>query len=100
MAAGAACYQRGDWFEAHERWETVWRKSRGDDRRVIQALIQVAAALLHLEAERPRPATTLLRKALAKLEGAPAELDGVDVAAVTRRAREALAAVAGGSALR
>lgn len=90
MAAGAACYQRGEWFEAHERWEDAWRESTGADRRVIQALIQVAAALLHLEEGRPRPAATLLRRALAKLDDAPPELDGVDVAAITRRARDAL----------
>jgi len=84
MAEGRAAFNRGDFFLAHELWEDVWRSCVGPDRTWIQALIQIAAGLLHLAEGRRVPAEALLVRALDKLGDAPSSLDGIDIAAARR----------------
>jgi len=67
LAPGRAAFNRGDFFAAHELWETVWRELAGDDHAVVQGLIQVAAGLHHAQRGRPRPAARLLARGASKL---------------------------------
>ena len=39
---GIALFQRGEFFEAHEVWEELWKLEVGADRIFIQGLIQAA----------------------------------------------------------
>ena len=96
MAAGRDAFNRGDFYEAHELWEEVWNVIDDPERRWVQGLIQVATGLHKLERGRDDVCATLLRKALGKLAGAPALLDGVGVAAAQRGAERVLEGVAGG----
>jgi uncharacterized protein len=45
--AGILFFNRQDYFEAHEVWESLWMESAGPERRFYQALIQAAVALYH-----------------------------------------------------
>src|SRR5437588_10779939 len=45
--AGIVLFNRGDFFEAHEVWESLWMETCGEDKRFFQALIQAAVGLLH-----------------------------------------------------
>jgi uncharacterized protein len=45
--AGILFFNRGDYFEAHEVWEDVWRDCSSEDRRFYQGLIQAAVAIYH-----------------------------------------------------
>ena len=69
LEAGRAAFNRGDYFHAHELWETLWLQLDGAERTGVQGLIQLAAGLHHLRHRRARPAIGLLEKGLAKLEG-------------------------------
>ncbi len=42
---GRALFNAGRYFEAHEVWEEVWLRERGEGRLLLQGLIQIAAAL-------------------------------------------------------
>jgi predicted metal-dependent hydrolase len=44
---GAACFNRGDYFAAHEAWEALWHASPQPARRFYQGLIQATVALHH-----------------------------------------------------
>ena len=45
---GIEHFNRGEFFEAHDVWEELWREMKGDDARVFyQGLIQAAVALHH-----------------------------------------------------
>jgi hypothetical protein len=71
--AGARLFDAGAFWEAHEAWEARWR---GDidaaERRLLQALIQIAAAFHKLLImESPESAIRLLAKGLAKLDEQP-----------------------------
>jgi predicted metal-dependent hydrolase len=45
--AGIVCFNRGDYFDAHEVWEELWMDCPAADRRFVQALIQAAVSLYH-----------------------------------------------------
>src|SRR6266404_7370062 len=45
--AGIVLFNRGDFFEAHEVWESLWMDTAGEEKRFYQALIQAAVGLLH-----------------------------------------------------
>jgi predicted metal-dependent hydrolase len=73
MEPGRRAFDRGQFFEAHELWEEVWRELEGEPRRLVQGLIQIAAGLHHRRRGRERPAARLVTKGLEKLGGgAPA----------------------------
>jgi predicted metal-dependent hydrolase len=79
MRDGQRAFNDGDFFAAHEHWEAVWLTALAPERRWIQGLIQVATGLHKLQGGRAEICRGLLHKALAKLEDAPAQLDGLDV---------------------
>ena len=45
--AGIACFNRGEYFDAHEVWEDLWMDCPSADRRFFQSLIQAAVSLYH-----------------------------------------------------
>ena len=60
-------FRAGRFFEAHEEWETLWAESAGDTKVFLQALIQIAAACVHLTRGNAAPGARLLRLADEKL---------------------------------
>jgi hypothetical protein len=42
-----ALFNRGEFFAAHEAFEDLWRVAAGDDKKLLQAITQVAVALHH-----------------------------------------------------
>ena len=44
---GVALFNAGEYFDAHEVWEDLWRDCPAADRRFYQSLIQAAVALYH-----------------------------------------------------
>ncbi len=77
FATGARLFDAGAFWEAHEAWEERWRvESDAAERRFLQGLIQVAAAMHKLHVmQSPEPALRLFVKALSKLDVWPAEID-------------------------
>ena len=79
LAEGLGCYRREEFFLAHEHWEAVWLGAEEPEKTFLQALIQVTAAFHHLQRGNEVGTRSLLRAALRRLEGYPAEFGGVDV---------------------
>ena len=59
--AGIVLFNRGDFFEAHEVWESLWMETFTEDKRFFQALIQAAVGLLHFCNGNVRGAAKLYR---------------------------------------
>src|SRR5947208_1234704 len=59
--AGIVLFNRGDFFEAHEVWESLWMDTSGEEKRFFQALIQAAVGLLHFCNGNTRGAVKLYR---------------------------------------
>jgi uncharacterized protein len=45
--AGIVLFNRGEFFEAHEVWESLWMETPAPERRFYQGLIQAAVGLCH-----------------------------------------------------
>jgi uncharacterized protein len=71
LAKGLACYERGEFFIAHEHWEEVWLALEEPQKSFLQALIQVTAAFHHLNRGNPAGAVSLLRRASQRLAPYP-----------------------------
>lgn len=94
LARGRALFNAGAHFAAHEAWEERWRESTdSDERRLLQGLIQVAAAhhKLHVQGK-PESAARLLARGLAKLDACDAAAGGLALAAFCAATRAWFAA--------
>ena len=78
---GVALFNQQKYFEAHEVWESVWMHSQGELRLFYQALIQAAAALLHLRNGNRIGAENLLRLSKEKFAHVGVTLLGLNVQA-------------------
>jgi predicted metal-dependent hydrolase len=59
--AGILFFNRQDFFEAHEVWESLWQDCCGPERRFYQGLIQAAVGLHHFANGNLRGAAKLYR---------------------------------------
>jgi predicted metal-dependent hydrolase len=77
FARGARHFDRGEFFEAHEVWEELWKVATDPtERTFLQGLIQVAAAFHKLLVMKSAEAASrLLAKGLAKLDASAAEVE-------------------------
>jgi uncharacterized protein len=74
---GIELFNAGRFFDCHEVWEEVWKRSSGAEKLFYQGMIQAAVAILHAERGNPRGARSTWDKARAKLEQLPAEHMGI-----------------------
>jgi hypothetical protein len=63
---GIELFNSGYYWEAHEKWEDVWRDQSGDVRTFIQAFVQMAAAYSFVALSRPGAAGYLFEKTIEK----------------------------------
>jgi uncharacterized protein len=94
LAEGLQCYRAGQFFEAHEHWETVWLKVAEPDKTFLQGLIQMTAAFHHWQRGNPAGTASLLRQALQKLERFEDEAGQATVAPLCADIRKWLEGVA------
>lgn len=92
IQAGAALFDAGRWYEAHEAWEEHWLAASGHERLFLQGLIQLAGALHKgLRMGHPTGMQALAHQAaqkLAHVSGRHPALGGLDVAGAARLANE------------
>jgi uncharacterized protein len=80
LRRGAALFDEGRFWEAHEAWEEAWLEEDGDVRLFLQGLIQVAAGYHKATVQlQPNGCVKLLRSGLDKLEPLPPEFLGVSL---------------------
>ena len=85
-------FNRREFFEAHEVLEHIWLKDRhGPNGSFYKGLIQLAGAFVHLQKNRPQPAASLFKLALANLEKYPATHEQLNLQSTTGLIRQWLA---------
>lgn len=90
LAEGLRRYDAGEFFEAHEAWESQWLASQEPDKTFLQGLIQVTAAFHHFQRNNRLGTTRLLQAALRRLEPYPACFGGISVILLCDDIRERL----------
>jgi Domain of unknown function (DUF309) len=73
-------FNRGAYFECHDRLEDLWSGLRGPARDFFQGLIQIAVGLYHLGNENLAGAESMFTRALRRLEPYPDTYYGFDLA--------------------
>lgn len=74
------CFNRGEYYEAHDVLEQLWLVTPGENHRFFKGLIQIAGAFVHLrkqylrpdhpkDGQRLRPAVRLFRLGASNIEG-------------------------------
>lgn len=90
-------FNAGEWYACHDRFEELWHETAGPLRPVLQGILQLAVAQLHLERGNLRGATILTGEGLGRLGPAGAHRLGLDLDALRRQARQWLEALHGES---
>jgi predicted metal-dependent hydrolase len=89
--AGVGHFNRGEYFDAHEVWEDLWRDCGPADRLFYQSLIQAAVALYHWGRDNRVGADRLLASGRAKMAGYRPTHRGLDVDDFWRQVEAVLA---------
>ncbi len=77
------CFNRQQYFEAHEVLEALWRPQRqGVNAQFYKGLIQLAGAFVHLQKNRLGPAAALFALARGNLRAFPKDHAGLEVSGV------------------
>ena len=69
---GLALFNAGEFYECHEVLEELWQQATGHERQLLHALIQTAAALLHVQRGNLKGALSVQQRASTKLSQLPA----------------------------
>lgn len=93
---GIRLFNAGEFYDAHEVWEDVWRESHGIEKTFLQGLIQAAVALHHQSTGNLVGACSLVERARRNLAGCPAEFEGIVVRELIAELGEWRAAVVRG----
>lgn len=72
-------FNAGQWYACHDVLEELWHETLGPDRTVLQGILQIAVAHLHLERGNQRGATMLLGEGVGRLARSGSEALGLDL---------------------
>jgi predicted metal-dependent hydrolase len=97
LAEGLRLYQAGEFFAAHEAWESIWLGAQEPEKMFLQGLIQVTAAFHHLQRKNPQGTARLLLAALGRLERYPSNFGSISVPLLCSDIREWLQALEAGA---
>jgi predicted metal-dependent hydrolase len=97
FAQAERLHNEGEYYEAHEAWESIWIDEQNDEWRLfVQGLIQVTSAFHKLFVQRePGGGSRLLLRGLEKLEKYPPDYLGVALGPFRDGARAGAEAMAG-----
>ncbi len=98
LADGLRLYEAGEFFTAHEAWESVWLRSPEPEKTFLQGLIQVTAAFHHLQRNNRLGTMLLLQAALRRLDRYPQDFGGISVTVACDDVRECLRRLDAGEA--
>jgi predicted metal-dependent hydrolase len=61
-------FNNHEWYEAHDAFEAIWNTVDGDERQVIQGILQVSVSQFHLSKGNLNGATILLGEGLGRIK--------------------------------
>ena len=67
------------WYEAHDAFEEIWNTLDGDERQVIQGILQVSVSQFHLSKGNLNGATILLGEGLGRIKNRSSINLGIDL---------------------
>ena len=86
-------FNSGDWYACHDGFEARWHETAGPMRPVLQGILQIAVAELHLERGNCRGATILMGEGLGRLKACPPNALEIDLVALINLSMQRLLAL-------
>ncbi|MBI5355475.1 MAG: DUF309 domain-containing protein [Candidatus Aenigmarchaeota archaeon] len=87
---GKKLFAEQRYWEAHEALECAWRKSEGDEKEILHAIILISAALVHSQKDENEVCFSILTRALEKLEGKTGSYHGIETEELYERVERAV----------
>ncbi len=78
------------YWECHETLESIWRPSVGEEKRLIQGIILICAALVHVQRDEREVALDIYKRALPQLEWNAKTYHGIDVPRLRKNVESSL----------
>ena len=76
---GMKLFNSCQWYKSHDVFEEIWHETGGPDRQLLQGILQVAVAQVHLENSNINGATILYGEALGRLKRYQLSNLGLDI---------------------
>ncbi len=76
---GMKLFNSCQWYKSHDVFEEIWHETGGPERQLLQGILQVAVAQVHLENSNINGATILYGEALGRLKKYQLADSGLDV---------------------
>ena len=76
---GMKLFNSCQWYKSHDVFEEIWHETGGPERQLIQGILQVAVAQVHLENSNLNGATILYGEALGRLKKFQVANFGLDI---------------------
>jgi len=99
LERGVLLFNSGQYYEAHEVWEDLWRPTTGPLKTCYQGLIQAAVGMHHLFDLNEVGAASQLQKSIRNLEAGGAAAGDLDIAGFIEQLRGILLEMHSGVAL-
>ena len=77
-------FNNHQWYEAHDAFEEIWNSVDGDERQVIQGILQVSVSQFHLSRGNLNGATILLGEGLGRIKTRTKVNLGIDLESFCR----------------
>ena len=72
------------WYEAHDAFEDIWNDLVGDERQIVQGILQVSVSQFHLNKGNLNGAMILLGEGLGRIKNRVSEDLGIDLLSLCR----------------
>tara|TARA_Y100001968_G_scaffold177062_1_gene162199 strand:+ start:102 stop:482 length:381 start_codon:yes stop_codon:yes gene_type:complete len=76
---GMKLFNSCQWYKSHDVFEEIWHETGGPERQILQGILQVAVAQVHLENNNINGATILYGEALGRLNRFKLANSGLDI---------------------
>jgi uncharacterized protein len=90
VAEAVSLFNAERFWEAHEVLESIWREALGEEKTLLQGLILVCAAFVHVQKDESEVAIGIIKRTLPKLSWAESAYHGIPVASVRTRLQRML----------
>ena len=82
-----AYFNDARYWEVHETLEGLWKARHGDEKRLVQGLILIAAAFVHVQRDELAVVWPMIDEGLLRLANSPDDYHGWDIASFRERVR-------------
>ena len=81
---GMKLFNSCQWYKSHDVFEEIWHETGGPERQLLQGILQVAVAQVHLENSNLNGATILYGEALGRLKRFQLANFGLDIEGLSK----------------